>query len=177
MKQSNKAIFLDRDGVINKTIIFEGKTYPPKDISELRILPKVKSSLKLLKKKGFLLIVITNQPDVARKKANIKDVETLNQFIMKSLCLDAIFTCYHDESDNCLCRKPKPGNIIKAAEKFNINLKKSFMIGDRWKDIDAGKIAGCKTFFIDYSYNEKQPKNFNYKVESLYEATKIILGL
>ena len=173
----NKAIFLDRDGVINQTNIVDGKPYPPKDISELILLPKVAEALQLLKDAGYFLIVITNQPDVVRGKTKIETVETINQLLKDSLPIDDIFTCYHDDSEDCNCRKPRPGNILKAADRYNISIPSSFMIGDRWRDVEAGKNVGCKTFFIDYNYQEKQPEIYSYKVKSLYEATKIILEI
>jgi D-glycero-D-manno-heptose 1,7-bisphosphate phosphatase len=172
-----KAIFLDRDGVINQVNLADGKPYPPKDISELILLPKVNEALQLLKDAGYLLIVITNQPDVVRGKTKIETVEAINQFLKDSLPIDDIFTCYHDDIEDCNCRKPKPGNILKAADQHNINIPSSFMIGDRWRDIEAGIGAGCKTFFIDYSYQEKQPESYDYKVKSLHEAAKIILEI
>lgn len=173
----NKAIFLDRDGVINQVNIVDGKPYPPKDMSELILLPKVNEALQLLKDAGYLLIVITNQPDVVRGKTKIERVESINQFLKDSLPIDDIFTCYHDDIEDCNCRKPKPGNILKAADQYNINVSSSYMIGDRWRDVEAGVSAGCKTFFIDYCYQEKQPESYGYKVKSLYEATKIILEI
>jgi len=173
----NKAIFLDRDGVINQVNLVDGIPYPPKDLSELILLPKVAEALQLFKDFGYFLIVITNQPDVARGKTKIETVEIINQFLKDSLPIDDIFTCYHDDIDDCNCRKPKPGSILKAAGQYNINIPGSFMIGDRWRDVEAGKNAGCKTFFIDYSYQEKQPESYDYKVKSLYEAAKIILEI
>ena len=173
----NKAIFLDRDGVINQVNLVNGKPHPPKDLSELILLPKVPEALQLLKDVGYLLIVITNQPDVVRGKTKIETVEAINQFLKDSLPIDDIFTCYHDDIEDCNCRKPRPGNILQAADQYNINILGSFMIGDRWRDIEAGESAGCKTFFIDYSYQEKQPESYDYKVKSLYEAAKIILEI
>ena len=173
----NKAIFLDRDGVINQVNLVDGKPHPPKDLSELILLPKVAEALQLFKDAGYLLIVITNQPDVVRGKTKIETVEAINQFLKDSLPIDDIFTCYHDDIEDCNCRKPKPGNILQAADLYNINILGSFMIGDRWRDIEAGESAGCKTFFIDYSYQEKQPESYDYKVKSLYEAAKIILEI
>lgn len=173
----NKAIFLDRDGVINQVNLVDGKPYPPKDISELILLPKVNEALQLLKDAGYVLIVITNQPDVVRGKTRIETVEAINKFLKDSLPIDDIFTCYHDDIEDCNCRKPKPGNILKAADQYNINIPSSFMIGDRWRDVEAGVSAGCKTFFIDYSYQEKQPESYDFRVESLYDAAKIILEI
>jgi D-glycero-D-manno-heptose 1,7-bisphosphate phosphatase len=173
----NKAVFLDRDGVINQANLVDGKPHPPQDLSELILLPRVAEALRLLKNDGYLLIVITNQPDVVRGKAKIETVELINQFLKDSLPISDIFTCYHDDIEGCNCRKPKPGNILRAANQYNINIPNSFMVGDRWRDVEAGISAGCKTFFIDYSYQEKQPDSYDYKVKSLYEAAKIILGI
>jgi len=173
----NKAIFLDRDGVINQVNVVDGKPHPPKDLSELILLPKVAEALQLLKAAGYLLIVITNQPDVVRGKTKIEIVETINQFLKDSLPIDDIFTCYHDDIEDCNCRKPKPGNILQAADQYNINIPDSFMVGDRWRDVEAGERSGCKTFFIDYIYQEKQPESYDYKVKSLHEAAKIILEI
>jgi D-glycero-D-manno-heptose 1,7-bisphosphate phosphatase len=170
----NKAIFLDRDGVINDTKVLNGIPVPPQKIEELSILPKVNTSLIKLIKLKFKIIVITNQPDVARGKIKKETVDSINNYLMKKLPLDNIYTCFHDDSDYCDCRKPKPGAILKASKKYNIDLSQSFMIGDRWKDIEAGKKAGCKTIFINYNYSEKKPNNYDYKVSSLYEASQII---
>jgi D-glycero-D-manno-heptose 1,7-bisphosphate phosphatase len=172
-----KAIFLDRDGVINAVKLTDGKPHPPKDINELILLPNVGKALEILKRAGYLLIVISNQPDVARGKIKVETVDDINQFLKELLLIDDIFTCYHDDDENCNCRKPKPGNILKAAKQYNINTKNSFMIGDRWRDIEAGKNSGCKTCFIEYNYQEKSPKNYDYKVKSLYDAAKIILKI
>ncbi len=172
-----RALFLDRDGVINASITINGKPFPPKNIDELVILPKVAESLKLLHEQNFILIVITNQPDVARNTISKETVEDINKYLMAKLCLDKIYTCFHDDSDNCECRKPKIGSFLRAAKSYNIDLSASYMIGDRWKDIEAGKKAGCKTFFIDYGYNEKKPFDYDYSVKSLYNASQIILGV
>jgi D-glycero-D-manno-heptose 1,7-bisphosphate phosphatase len=171
------AVFLDRDGVINKTKIRCGKPCPPVNISQLEIIPGVKQSLNALHDAGYLIIVITNQPDVSRGKALKVDVDLINDFLMKHLSIDEIRTCFHDDVDKCECRKPLPGNILNAAKKFDINLSQSFMVGDRWRDVEAGISAGCKTIFIDYKYNEKQPSGWDFKVSSLSEAADLILGI
>jgi D-glycero-D-manno-heptose 1,7-bisphosphate phosphatase len=173
----NRAVFLDRDGVINYPKVIDGKPYPPDSLPHLKLLPKVADALNLLHDAGFLLIVVTNQPDVARGKVSIDVVEEMNNYLKASLPLDYIYSCYHDDYENCHCRKPKPGALIEAASIYKIDLSKSFMVGDRWRDVEAGESAGCKTFFIDYGYNEKHPDAQDYTVRSLYEATKIIIGL
>jgi len=171
-----KAVFLDRDGVINKASIIDGKPYPPRNLDELELIPGVDQAILQLRDRGYFCIVVTNQPDVARGKTSKETVESINQFIIQHLAIHEIISCYHDDYENCDCRKPKPGSLLKAALKYNINLNKSFMVGDRWRDIEAGQNAGCKTFFIDYQYNEKQPQNPTYKVKSLTDAVNIILN-
>ena len=123
-----------------------------------------------------MLIVVTNQPDVARGITPLVDVEAINQHLQKCLPIDEIRTCYHNSSEGCNCRKPLPGALIASAIKHGINLASSYMVGDRWRDTEAGERAGCKTIFLDYGYNEKQPTKFNYRVHSLVEAADIILG-
>jgi D-glycero-D-manno-heptose 1,7-bisphosphate phosphatase len=173
----NKAIFLDRDGVINQVTLQNGKPHPPKNLRELKLLPKVTDALKILKDEDFFLFVITNQPDVSRGAISRSEVEEINQFLRNSLPIDDIFTCYHDDYDNCDCRKPKPGSILRLANQYNITIDKSFMIGDRWRDIEAGASAGCRTIFVDYDYNEIRPISYNFKVKSLFEAAQLITGM
>jgi D-glycero-D-manno-heptose 1,7-bisphosphate phosphatase len=170
-----KAVFLDRDGVINRAVVRQGKPYPPSDLSELVIPPDVRPVLKQLKTCGFLLIVVTNQPDVARGSQTREKVEEINGFLRRELPLEDVLTCYHDTGDGCLCRKPLPGLILQGAERHQIDLQASFLIGDRWKDIEAGRRAGCRTIFIDYQYNEKKPDRPDYRIFSLTESLSIIL--
>ena len=172
MKQ--RAIFLDRDGVINQAIVRNGRPFPPTSLDVLSILPRVDEALETLKEIGYLLIVITNQPDAARGKTLIHNIELMNHFLMEKLPLDDIRTCYHDNDDNCKCRKPLPGLLLEAAFEYDLDLSESIMIGDRWRDIDAGIAAGCKTMWIDYGYNEKHPSIYDYKIKSLYEASQLI---
>lgn len=171
-----KAVFLDRDGVINKAHIIDGKPYPPRNLDELEIISGVDQAILQLRDHGYVCIVVTNQPDVARGKTSKKTVESIHQFLMQHLAILEIISCFHDDQKYCDCRKPKPGSLIKASLKYNIDLSKSFMVGDRWRDIEAGQNAGCKTFFIDYQYKEKQPANPTYKVASLTEVVNIILN-
>jgi D-glycero-D-manno-heptose 1,7-bisphosphate phosphatase len=135
----------------------------------------VDRALTALKQAGFLLIVVTNQPDVARGTTQKEVVEAINSSLASKLPIDEFFTCFHDNVDDCECRKPKPGALLAAAEKHGIDLAASFMVGDRWRDIEAGYRAGCQTLFIDYGYDEKQPDQFDFKVSSLLEAATEIL--
>ena len=171
-----RAVFLDRDGVINRAIVRDGKPYPPASLVELEILPGVHEALQKLHDANYLLVVVTNQPDVARGISKREDVELMNAFLSSQLPIDEFKTCYHDSGDKCSCRKPLPGALLETAQEHNIDLSKSFMVGDRWRDIKAGASAGCKTFFIDYRYAEEQPDAPDFIVTSLLEAKKIILG-
>ncbi len=167
---------MDRDGVINRAIVRDGKPYPPANLASLEIISGVADAMQLLHNAGWLLIVVTNQPDVARGATQLADVEAINLHLQQCLPIDEFRTCYHDSSDGCNCRKPLPGALIAAAYAHGIDLTSSYMVGDRWRDTEAGERAGCKTIFLDYGYDEKQPEKFNHRVRSLAEAADIILG-
>lgn len=171
-----RAVFLDRDGVINRAVVRDGNPYPPANLGEMEILPGVSEALVSLHDAGFMLIVVTNQPDVARGTTPMAVVEEINNYLAHCLPLDEFRTCYHDSGDGCDCRKPLPGALLDSARQNGIDLGKSYMVGDRWRDIEAGQRAGCKTFFIDYGYAEKQPESVDFRVRSLNEAAHIILG-
>ena len=169
-----KSVFLDRDGVINKVYIKDGLPQSPNSLNELKILPGVRESIIKLKKLNFICLMVTNQPNVSRKKIDKNSVIQMNNFLKNEIALDDIFVCYHDDSDNCNCRKPKPGLLSQAGKKWDVDFKKSFMIGDRWRDIQAGEKVGCKTIFLDYKYNEKKPKKPDFVSDSLLNAAHII---
>jgi len=169
-----RAVFLDRDGVINRTLIIDGRPYPPDPVSSYEILPGVEGALRRLRQAGFLLIVVTNQPDVARGKTSRQSIEAMHESLLGELELDEVVACYHD-GDGCECRKPKPGALIEAARRHAIDLAQSFMVGDRWRDIEAGQRAGCTCFFIDYAYAEQEPKPPFRRVDSLAQAADAIL--
>jgi D-glycero-D-manno-heptose 1,7-bisphosphate phosphatase len=169
-----RAVFLDRDGVINRAIVRNGKGYPPANVGELEILPRVPEALRRIKDAGFVAIVVTNQPDVARGTTPLATVEAINTALAAALPIDEFRVCYHDSGDNCECRKPKPGMLLQAAQKWGIDMAKSYLVGDRWRDIEAGQHAGCRTVFIDYGYDEKQPERYDHRVASLWEAADII---
>jgi D-glycero-D-manno-heptose 1,7-bisphosphate phosphatase len=171
-----KAVFLDRDGVINKSLVIEGIPNPPSGINEIEILEGVVEAVQLIKKMDYIPVVFTNQPDVARGKTTQHKVNEINSHISKKTSLVFFYTCFHDDLDDCKCRKPKPGLILRAAKELDLDINQSFLVGDRWRDIQAGQLVGCKTFFIDYSYNEKQPDLPFTRVSSLLEATMLILN-
>ena len=170
-----RAVFLDRDGVLNRAVVRDGRPYPPRDVSELEILPGVEEACAALRTAGYLMIVVTNQPDVARGKTTRDVVAAINQALSDGLSVRDIRVCYHDDSDHCSCRKPKPGLLLDAADQWHIDLSNSFMVGDRWKDIEAGASAGCKTIFINNGYSERKPNSPDYCVDSFVEAVDWIL--
>lgn len=170
-----RAVFLDRDGVLNRAVVREGKPYPPATVAEVEILPGVVEALQRLKEAGFVLIVVSNQPDVARGTTRQETVEAINTFLAEHLPVDRFIMCYHDSNDGCDCRKPRPGMLLAGAREFDVDLALSFMVGDRRRDVEAGIAAGCKTIFIDYGYDEKQPQTYDYRVSSPHEAAMTIL--
>lgn len=171
------AVFLDRDGVLNAAVVRDGRPFPPASVAETRILPGVAEACAALKQAGYLLIVVTNQPDIARKKPNAAAVDAINKMLADTLHLDDVRVCPHDDADNCHCRKPKPGLLLDAAGDWQIDLSTSFMIGDRWRDIAAGTAAGCRTVFIDYGYDEPRPDAADYVCSSLAQVAPEIAAL
>jgi D-glycero-D-manno-heptose 1,7-bisphosphate phosphatase len=153
----NRAVFLDRDGVLTRALVRNGKAYAPVTPDEMEMDADAPAALARLKAAGFLLVVITNQPDVSRGITRREDVEAMHATLRAALPLDAFFVCYHDNADACYCRKPMPGMLLQAAAAHGIDLVQSFMVGDRWRDIDAGAAAGCRTVWIDRGYNEQEP--------------------
>jgi D-glycero-D-manno-heptose 1,7-bisphosphate phosphatase len=170
-----RAVFLDRDGVINRAVVRDGRPYPPQSLLDLEVLDGVPDALRRLHDADFRLIVITNQPDVARGAQTLENVEAMHARLAAELPLDDIIACYHD-GDTCDCRKPKPGALLVAAERHGIRLERSFMVGDRWRDIEAGQRAGCTCLFIDYGYREERPGGPFIPVRSLSAAADWILA-
>jgi D-sedoheptulose 7-phosphate isomerase len=171
-----RAVFLDRDGVINRAFVREGKPFPPPTPQELEILPDVPKALQDLKSHGYELLVVTNQPDVGRGKQSREALDAIHQALSARLPLDDILVCCHTDQDKCDCRKPMPGMLLEAARKHNIDLGASFMVGDRWRDIEAGYNAGCRTILIDYGYAERPPDRMpDLRVGSLREAADWII--
>ena len=144
-----RAVFLDRDGVLNDRVLRNGQPTAPFSVDELRISRGVPEALGALRAAGFQLIVVTNQPDVVRGHAERGHVEAIHALMRVSLPLDDIRVCYHDDGDGCACRKPKPGMLYAAAVERDIQLARSFLVGDRWRDIGAGKAAGCTTILVN----------------------------
>jgi D-glycero-D-manno-heptose 1,7-bisphosphate phosphatase len=175
--EKRRAVFLDRDGVINRAVVRDHRPYPPETLDKLDLLPGVADALQKLRQAEYLLIVVTNQPDVARGTLSRETLDAMHRSLSEQLPLDDILVCCHTDADRCSCRKPLPGMLLEAAAKHNIDLSASFMVGDRWRDIEAGYNAGCRTILIHYGYSEKSP---DYPpdlcVGSLREAAEWILS-
>jgi D-glycero-D-manno-heptose 1,7-bisphosphate phosphatase len=171
-----QAVFLDRDGVLNEAIVREGLPYPPSNVDELVIVKDAFSSLTSLRSAGFRLIVVTNQPDIARGTTSRQTVEQINGHLLNKLPIDDVETCPHDNGDGCDCRKPLPGMLLRAGKHHGIDLKQSFMVGDRWRDIEAGRRAGCRTVLIGDGYAEGIRSKPDIAVASLTEAAQWIIS-
>lgn len=173
------AVFLDRDGVINRALVRAAKPYPPATLKEFEILPNVPEACRRLKSAGFLLVVATNQPDVGRGTLSKEAVEEIHRFMCDRLPLDRVEVCYHagKGASDCDCRKPRPGMLQRSARDLGIDLKRSWMVGDRWRDIDCGHAAGCRTIFIDHGYAEELRQQPDGRCSNLLEAAELILKI
>jgi len=172
------AVFLDRDGVINRARERDGKPYPSASLSEFEIFSEVPEACRRLKQAGFLLVVATNQPDVGRGTLKREAVEEIHAEMRRRLPLDGVEVCYHPGQglSDCDCRKPRPGMLLHAASELNIDLTRSWMVGDRWRDVDCGHAAGCRTIFIDRGYAEELKQQPDFRVKNLLEAAEIIVA-
>ncbi len=175
MSLARPAVFLDRDGVLNRAVVKAGKPYPPGRIEDLEILPGVASACRELRDAGFDLVVVTNQPDIARGTLTHAAIESFHNRLKAELPIDHWEVCPHDDSDRCGCRKPEPGLIERAAERLGLDLSRSVVVGDRWRDIEAGQRAGCRTVFLDYGYTEQRPTGQNHTSRTLLAAKDWII--
>jgi D-glycero-D-manno-heptose 1,7-bisphosphate phosphatase len=168
------AVFLDRDGVINKPVFREGRPCAPRQVSEFAIEPDVEQPLRRLRAAGLLLFVVTNQPDVARGQLSLETLGIMNREVLTKLAVEAIKFCPHDDRDGCNCRKPRPQMLLDLASDYHVALDESYMVGDSWKDTQAGKAAGCKSIIIDRPYNRED--SADYRVANMNSAANLILG-
>ncbi len=171
-----RAVFLDRDGVLNRAIVRDGRPFSPGSLEEVELLEGAADACDTLHRAGFLLIVVTNQPDVARGTQSREVVEAINDALRGWLPIDDIRVCYHDDGEACSCRKPAPGLLLDAAGAWKIAIDKSFLVGDRWRDIEAGRRAGCRTILIDYGYKEPHLCQPDFRTRSLVEAADLIMS-
>jgi D-glycero-D-manno-heptose 1,7-bisphosphate phosphatase len=171
-----RAVFLDRDGVLNDVVVRDGKPYSPDSLADLVIVPDAADALGLLRSHGFRLIMVTNQPDIARGRISREEVARMNRYLCSRLPIDAVEVCEHDDADNCDCRKPQPGMLLRAAARDGVVLSESFMIGDRWRDIEAGHRAGCRAILIGDGYAKERKASPDVAVASLTDAANWILA-
>ena len=171
-----KAVFLDRDGVLNRVVVQDGRPYPPATLAQLELLPGVRNACASLREAGYLLVMITNQPDVGRGTQTREAVDHMNDWLKNELKLDDVRVCPHDDTERCGCRKPEPGMLTGAARDWDIDLSASFVVGDRWRDVEAGRRAGVRTVFIDCNYWEQRAQDPDRAVQSLAEAADWILS-
>ncbi len=172
----NRAVFLDRDGVLNKAVVRHGRPHPPADVSELVVPEEVPRALRTLRAAGYRLVVVTNQPDVARGTCSREVVDAIHDRLRSLLPLDAVYASFEDGDHPR--RKPNPGMLLEAAADWQLDLPECWLVGDRWKDVLAGQRAGCRTIFLDHDYDEPRPAPpAEFTVRSLTEATERILPL
>ncbi len=170
------AVFLDRDGILNKLVIRKGQAVSPRTLNEFEPLPGVRTSVEALKRAGLLAIVVTNQPDVARGFLPQAELDRMHEHLRSAVGLDAIYTCCHDDGDDCQCRKPRPGLLLRAAQEWGINLSSSFLIGDSWRDIEAGRAANCTTLLIKAAGDQDPEATADFTVSDLAAAVEVILA-
>lgn len=169
----SRAVFLDRDGVINRVMIREGKAFSPRSRAEFAIFDEAPEAIARLRNAGLLVVVVTNQPDIARGMLTLADLDWMTSEIRNRCRVDEVIVCPHDDHDDCSCRKPKAGMLIESGRKWRIDLSGSFMIGDSWKDMEAGRRAGCVCLLVDTSYNKDL--HCSLRVENLTAAVEFIL--
>ncbi len=174
--EKRRAVFLDRDGVLNRVTLRDGRSFPPDRIEDFQLFDGVVSAVRRLRDAGYAIVVCTNQPDVATGRQSSATVEAMHAKLREWLPIDDIRTCYHTDAHDCRCRKPRPGMLVAAAEALGIDLADSYMVGDRWRDVEAAQAAGCIAIFIDAGYRERQPSQPFVRVGSLVEAADFILN-
>jgi D-glycero-D-manno-heptose 1,7-bisphosphate phosphatase len=176
---ARRAVFLDRDGVLNRAVVRDGHPYPPLRVEDFELHEDAAAGCARLKQAGFLLVVVTNQPDVARGTQTRAAVEAMHSKLQSALpLLDRIEICYHAGErygDPCDCRKPRPGMILRAAAELNIDVRASYVIGDRWRDIDCARAAGCCAVFIDRGYAETLRDLPDFTVSNFDDAVSAVL--
>lgn len=170
-------VFLDRDGVLNEPVVRNGRPYPPASVDDVVFCAGAEAAIRELRAAGFVLVVVTNQPDVARGTTSRATVDAINDRLQSCLDLDDVLVCAHDDADGCACRKPKPGLIAEGARKHGIDLARSYLIGDRWRDVEAGAAAGCRTALVDRGYTERPSAvRPDARVTSVLEAARWIIA-
>jgi D-glycero-D-manno-heptose 1,7-bisphosphate phosphatase len=174
-----RAVFLDRDGVLNPPVVRDGLPFPPATVAEFEVYPEALEACRLLREAGFLLVVVTNQPDVGRGTLRADILDEMHAKLNEQLSLDRIEVCTaaDDGSPDARRRKPAPGMLLDAADACDIDLPRSYLIGDRWRDIDCGHAAGCTTIFIERGYAEKLKTPPHHYAANVLDAARLILRI
>ena len=169
---------MDRDGTLNVQVVREGKPYPPQSVAEFRLFDDVPAGCRALKQAGFALVVVTNQPDVGRGDQQQAVVEAMHARLQALVPeIDHVEVCYDPgRGEPSRRRKPEPGMVLDTARDLQLDLRRSWMVGDRWRDVDCGRRAGLRTIFIDFGYAEELREAPDFTVKSFAEATRIILA-
>ncbi len=172
------AVFLDRDGTLNVQIIRDGKPYAPDNLEDFRLYEGVAAGCRSLKQRGFALVVVTNQPEVGRGTVARETIEAMHARLQALIPeIDRIEACFDPgRGEISRRRKPEPGMLLDAAEAMGLDLGSSWMVGDRWRDVDCGLRAGVRTVFIDFGYTEKFDSRPDFTVRSFTEAVGVILA-
>ncbi len=173
------AVFLDRDGTLNVQVVRDGRPYPPGRLEDFRLFDGVPEGCRALKAAGFALVVATNQPDVGRGEVSRAAVEAMHARLVELVPeIDRVEVCYDPgRGEPSARRKPEPGMLVDAAAALGIDLARSWMVGDRWRDVECGRRAGVRTVFIDFGYDEKLPSAPDFTVGSFPEAVSRVLGV
>lgn len=143
-----RAVFIERDGILNEVQAGPNHPISPMTMEEFRVNEKAKIPIKKLKDAGFVLIVTTNQPGISRGYQSRRDLDYMHDHLRRNFPVDDILVCAHEESDECPCRKPRPGLLIESAFKWQINLDQSYVISDKWQDAEAARTAGCTSLLL-----------------------------
>ncbi|MGH7222880.1 MAG: D-glycero-alpha-D-manno-heptose-1,7-bisphosphate 7-phosphatase, partial [Gemmataceae bacterium] len=175
IEELRPAVFLDRDGVLNRVFVRDGVTHPPATVEEFALLPGADGAVRRLHAAGYALVVVTNQPDVARGIQTREGVERIHEHLRAELPMLEVLTCFHDKDDDCACRKPKPGMVLEAVRRWRLDPHRSFVVGDRWSDVIAGQAAGCRTILVETPQSDRTRCQPDHCVRDLAEAAEWIL--
>lgn len=171
-----RAVFLDRDGVLVRTEVRDGKPIAALTLDAYEILPEAPAAVAALKNAGFATVVVTNQPELARGNVDSATLNAMHDRLRAAMPIDAVYVCPHDSADRCDCRKPSPGMLRQAANDLDLDLASSYMVGDRWRDVGAGRAVGCVTVLIERGYTEPERLDPDIEVADMARAATAILA-
>lgn len=171
---ARRAVFLDRDGVLVREVVVDGEALAPVSLSAFRLVPDAAAQTLRLRQAGLRCLVFTNQPEVARGSLSTTTLDAMHRELRDAVAVDQIYVCPHQDGDGCACRKPGVGMLTTGAQDWEVQLDESFVIGDRWRDIEAGRAVGCFTILIDRPYSACETADA--RVQTLAEAVDTVLA-